>query len=199
MKLYYFDGKVKEFKVSNFGDDLNPWLWDRLLPNVFDGDDKTLFVGIGTLLNDRLPKQSQKLVFGSGIGYGDVPTVDHRWKIYFVRGQLSAKALELDAKLGLADPAILVCNFWQSCGEKNFRRSYMPHYHEQVFNGAAWKEICEGQGIHYIDPTDPIEQVLSEIDRSEILLTEAMPRCNCCRCAKSSLGGSENKTGYSEL
>jgi succinoglycan biosynthesis protein ExoV len=91
-----------------------------------------------------------------------------------VRGQLSAQTLGLDKKLSITDPAILVRNFWQSSGQKTFKWSYMPHYHEEVFNGAAWKEICESFGIHYINPTAPIEQVLSEIDRSEILFTEAM-------------------------
>lgn len=174
MKLYYFDGKTREFKIGNFGDDLNPWLWDRLLPNVFDRNDETIFVGIGTLLNDRLPKEAQKLIFGSGVGYGNLPQVDNTWKTYFVRGHLSAAALELDANLGLTDPAILVCNLWESPQEKSFKWSYMPHYHEEIFNGNAWREICESIGIQYINPTAPIEKVLSQIDSSEILLTEAM-------------------------
>ena len=58
VKLYYYKATA-----GNFGDDLNSWLWDRLLPNAFDGicyhrhsshernnNENTLFVGIGTLL-----------------------------------------------------------------------------------------------------------------------------------------------------
>jgi succinoglycan biosynthesis protein ExoV len=71
MKLYYFDGKAREFEIGNFGDDLNPWLWNKVLPVVFDDDERSLFVGIGTLLNHRLPQKSQKLIFGSGFGYGN--------------------------------------------------------------------------------------------------------------------------------
>jgi succinoglycan biosynthesis protein ExoV len=174
VQLYYYNGKVREYKTSNFGDDLNPWLWDKLLPNFFDDNDESIFIGIGTLLNERLPKKPRKIVFGSGVGYGEAPKIDQNWHIYFVRGKLSAKALELAETAGISDPALLVRNFWQTQEPKKFAYSYMPHYHEEVFNGAAWQEICTDLKIHYINPTAPIEQVLSEIQRSEVLLTEAM-------------------------
>jgi succinoglycan biosynthesis protein ExoV len=173
MKLYYFDGKAREYKTGNFGDDLNPWLWERLLPNVFDQNDTTIFVGIGTLLNERLPKTT-KIIFGSGVGYGEIPTVDQNWKTYFVRGPLSARALGFEESIGLTDPAILVRQFFNLNQDKEFKWSYMPHYHEAVFNEATWKQICESLAIHYISPTLPVEQVISEILRSEVLLTEAM-------------------------
>ena len=45
MKLvYYQDPK------GNFGDDLNPWLWERLLPGRLDDDPSELLVGMGTIL-----------------------------------------------------------------------------------------------------------------------------------------------------
>jgi succinoglycan biosynthesis protein ExoV len=174
MKLYYFNGRATEFKVGNFGDDLNPWLWNQLLPNVFDDNDRTLFVGIGTLINHRLPTTAQKLVFGSGVGYGNLPQIDHTWKPYFVRGKLSAQKLGLDIDMGLTDPAILVSKVWTGSEQKAFKWAYMPHYHEHIFNGLVWQEICESVGIHYISPTAPIEQVLSEISCAETLLAEAM-------------------------
>ena len=65
MQLYYFKDRH-----GNFGDDLNPWLWGQLLPEVLRGPSDELFVGIGTLLNHRLPAAPIKHVFGSGHGYG---------------------------------------------------------------------------------------------------------------------------------
>ncbi len=65
MQLYYFKDRR-----GNFGDDLNPWLWRQLLPEVMQGSPDELFVGIGTLLNHRLPAAPLKHVFGSGHGYG---------------------------------------------------------------------------------------------------------------------------------
>src|SRR5882762_4159193 len=118
MLLYYH----KDPK-GNFGDDLNPWLWDRLLPGFFRGDfphepklrnacpdGETLFIGIGTLLNrDRnIPEGPRKIVFGSGSGYGPPPVIDASWDISCVRGPLTAEMLGLDKSLAVTDPAVLV-------------------------------------------------------------------------------------------
>lgn len=174
MKLFYYNGKAKGIAANNFGDELNPWLWNRLLPGLFDDDENSLFVGIGTLLNQHLPQHPQKYVFGSGVGYGETPRINASWNIYFVRGKLSANALGIEPELGVTDPAILVPQFFKPTGQKKYRRSYMPHFTETMANGAAWEELCQGLGIHYIDPTLTPDQVLAEIDATEVLFTEAM-------------------------
>ena len=105
MRLYYYG----EYK--NFGDVLNTWLWPKLLPNMFDEDAGILFVGIGTLLNDFIPAKPLKAVFGAGVGYGKgLPVIDQNWKIYCVRGPLSAQALGLEPKLAVTDSAALLRN-----------------------------------------------------------------------------------------
>src|SRR5690242_13980799 len=100
MKLLYWKGPGGE---TNFGDELNPWLWQRLLPGVFDEDDRTVFYGIGTVLGSVIKEESRKvdrrLVFGSGAGYGQIPRMDRTWNIYCVRGPLTAQALALDDHL----------------------------------------------------------------------------------------------------
>jgi len=174
MKLFYYNGTSSSLKVGNFGDDLNPWLWQRLIPDILSMDSQTVFVGIGTLLNEHLPEIAQKIIFGSGVGYGKVPIVDYTWKVYFVRGQLSAKALGLKPELGITDPAILIRRFFIPSGKKNYKYSFMPHFSEEIHNGAGWREICLNLDFHYIDPTAPVEQILAEISESEVLLAEAM-------------------------
>lgn len=174
MKLFYYNGKDQGIQAGNFGDELNPWLWDQLIPNILSNSEKVLFVGIGTLLNEHLSKAPQKIIFGSGVGYGKIPIIDPTWKIYFVRGRLSAKALELNPELGLTDPAILVRQFYTSSELKKYKNSYMPHFTEAIYNGLAWKEVCQSLNIHYIDPTAPVQQVLEEIGTSEVLFAEAM-------------------------
>lgn len=174
MKLHYYNGKNTSLKVSNFGDELNPWLWNKLIPDLLIHKNKTLFVGIGTLLNSKLPKAANKVVFGAGVGYGEPPKIDSTYKIYFVRGKLSAQALKLDAELGLTDPAILIRKFYTPSERKQYKWSYMPHFSEAIHNGLALKEICHSLNIHYIDPTSSLEQVLAEIDKSETLFSEAM-------------------------
>src|SRR5882757_5888248 len=98
MKLHYWP------QAPNFGDQLNPWLWSKLLPGYFDNSDDKMFVGIGTLLNSELDKYKDKIkiIFGSGVGYANLPPrVDDKWKVYFVRGPLSAKVLEINPELAL--------------------------------------------------------------------------------------------------
>ena len=71
MKLFYYKDPG-----GNFGDDLNAWLWPRLIPELLDDRDDTLFVGIGSILDRRIPQEPRKIVFGTGVGYGLLPVLD---------------------------------------------------------------------------------------------------------------------------
>ncbi|GAX34438.1 polysaccharide pyruvyl transferase family protein [Nodularia sp. NIES-3585] len=172
MKLYYFRFPNG---ISNFGDNLNPWIWDRLLPGMFDEDKKTTFVGIGSLLNEYIPKAQKTVVFGSGVGYGKgLPNIDQSWKIYCVRGKLSAKALGVSSELAVTDSAVLIRRLYQQASNKVNQFAYMPHIDHAIRGDSSWKLICEQAGIAYIDPRWPIEQVLSAMSQTEVLLAEAM-------------------------
>lgn len=172
MKLYYYRSRDK---VSNFGDDLNPWLWEQFLPGVFDGDKKTVFIGIGTLLNHYVPKASNTVVFGSGFGYGKgLPKIDESWKIYCLRGPLSARVLGVATELAVTDAAVLIRRLYKPTNAKVHQFAYMPHVSNAIRGNIAWKLICEQAGMGYIDPRWSIEQVLSALSQTEVLLTEAM-------------------------
>lgn len=172
MKLFYFSFPNG---MSNFGDDLNPWLWEKLLPGVFDQDNKSIFVGIGTLLNDYVPKANKTAVFASGVGYSKgLPAINESWKIYCVRGPLSAKKLGIDPQLAVTDGAVLIRKVYEPSTIKKTKFAYMPHITHIIHGGNAWKDICEEAGISYIDPRWETEEVLSAICQTEVLLTEAM-------------------------
>jgi succinoglycan biosynthesis protein ExoV len=158
---------------GNFGDDLNPWLWSRMAPELILAEDPRVFVGIGTLLSHNLPKRPVKFIFGPGCGYSRRPTIDGSYRFYAVRGPLTVSRLGLDPGIAQGDPAILL-RALVDAGErpKIHRVSFMPHHKSMV--QADWARLCKGSVLNLIDPCGPVEQVLAQIRGSELLLAEAM-------------------------
>ena len=170
MRLHYFSGQGA---TTNFGDELNRWLWPRIAPEVLARDSETLFVGIGTLLNERLPEKSPKVIFGAGVGYGTaVPRVDDSWRIYFVRGPLSAAALGIPHEASITDPAILLgLAFERDVLATQGEVAFVPHW-ENAHEG--WRRLCEASEIRYVDPRWAPERVLAELAPCRLILAEAM-------------------------
>ncbi|MEL6137387.1 MAG: polysaccharide pyruvyl transferase family protein [Cyanobacteria bacterium J06626_23] len=176
MKLYYYqrpDGQ------PNFGDELNRWLWPQLLPNFFDQNADSGFVGTGTLLNARLPERLQTarqvVILGTGAGYEQpLKEIPPHWRICCVRGPLSAQQLGLLASKAVADSGILVSRVFSAESLKRHRVSFMPHIHHANYAAARWQAACQSAGINYIDPRWPVEKVLTHISQSQRLLAEAM-------------------------
>ncbi|MBL8449283.1 MAG: polysaccharide pyruvyl transferase family protein [Dechloromonas sp.] len=168
MKLYYYRDPI-----GNFGDDLNPWIWTSLLPEILDGDDKELFLGIGTVINSAVPAAPRKLVFGAGLGYVGMPAIDARWRFRFVRGPLTAHRLGLDSRLAITDPAILVATLLATPEpEKRYPVSYMPHHVSTRM--ADWQHLCTLASVNYLDPAANIHETLLRIRQSRVVLCEAM-------------------------
>ncbi|MGH7953725.1 MAG: polysaccharide pyruvyl transferase family protein [Limisphaerales bacterium] len=164
--LYYC--KVHQ---GNFGDDLNPWLWPRLAPEVCADTNPILFLGIGTIIGRNVPAEPIKIIFGSGCNSGQLPLLDSKYFFYCVRGPLTAARLNLPPEMAIADPAILLKQFSKP-EEKKYLVSFMPH-HQSMWH-ADWKSLCARVGIHCIDPGSGVEKILSEIQRTKLLVTEAL-------------------------
>src|SRR5687768_16710216 len=167
MKLYY-----AKLPGGNFGDDLNPWMWEKLVPGLFDGDNTTVFVGIGTILNSMLDNARFKVVFGSGTGYGPPPRIDEKWKIYCVRGPLTAQKLGIDKRLAITDAAYLLRYLPLAGAHKRYPVSFMCHHASEP--DVDWQGLCDKAGIHNISPTAKLEDVLDELMASEMIIAEAM-------------------------
>jgi len=175
MKLHYFPGFDGRW---NFGDVLNPWLWDRVLPGVLDEDDSAVFIGIGTLLNEHVPPARTTVVFGAGSGYGEVPERASDWTVYCVRGPLTAQALKLEPAKAVTDPGALAAHLYGESfpSDKCRARAYMPH----IANANPLLEgVCQTLDLFYIDPTWPVERVFDAIASSEVLVTEALHGAIC--------------------
>lgn len=165
MRLYHYEHR-------NFGDAMNRWLWDRLIPGVLDEDDSALFIGIGTLLNSAVPDAPHKVVFGSGVGYRRPLVVDRSWTFYCVRGPDSARALGLAPETAVTDAAALIRVISLPPEEPSHEASYIPHWLSDEY--WSWRDVCREAGVHYIDPLDDVEQVVRQIRRSKVVYAEAM-------------------------
>lgn len=168
MKLYYYRDRH-----GNFGDDLNPWLWSRLLPaGTLDDDSTELFLGIGTIIGRHVPARPRKWVMGSGTGYGAQPTIDETWNFCCVRGPLTAKALGLDASLIATDPGILVTRTGAQRAPGGGGVAFMPHHSTAA--QFQWQSLCDGVGITLIDPRGSVDATLLSLAGTGKLITEAL-------------------------
>jgi hypothetical protein len=159
---------------GNFGDELNRWLWPGLLADVWSkADDDVLFVGIGTVLGGNLPDARVTVVFGTGTGYIPAPPdVSARWRIYGVRGPLTARALNLDERFAMTDPAILLATLSEFRGLDRHGVIFVPHWKSVRYGD--WQRICKSLGIEFVDPCQDSRLVVRRIAAAEKVIAESM-------------------------
>jgi succinoglycan biosynthesis protein ExoV len=160
---------------GNFGDDLNLWLWDFLLPGFRDVADDILLVGVGTVLNAKLlPPSGRKLVIGSGFGYGEMPDMSGPdWDIRALRGPLTAQKLGHDPSLGIIDPAVMVTEMPEFRSiEKIGGTVFVPHWESTI--GGLWPQVCDLAGIGYVDPCGEAKHVIRQIAGADLVIAESM-------------------------
>ncbi|MCS4274562.1 MULTISPECIES: polysaccharide pyruvyl transferase family protein [Raoultella] len=172
MKLYYYKDVV-----GNFGDDLNSWLWDTLLPDFFDEDDSVRMSGIGTIINTAMPKAGKWIVFSSGVGYGNPPANfgDDSWDILSVRGPLSAKVLGLPQDKYITDGAALLNTLEEFKPLSEGERSgviFIPHHHALLTGN--WQYVCELAGVEFVNPQWDAKLVINKIRGAKMVLADAM-------------------------
>ncbi len=159
---------------KNIGDEFNLWFWEEMLGRdlITLMPDDQLLVGIGTVLNSKLPTASILHILGSGVGYGQSnELITKNWKIHFVRGYLSARALKIDKQYAISDPGILISQLRpQACG-KTIPISFMPHI---GIDSVRYRSFIESMGWNYISPSDEENHILQQIAASEKLITSAM-------------------------
>ncbi|KMQ51481.1 Succinoglycan biosynthesis protein exoV [Chitinispirillum alkaliphilum] len=170
MKLYYYKSTV-----GNFGDDINSWLWPRIIPNFDKIYPNDWLVGIGTILNSRLNRlEGKKWVFGTGFRPKDQnkQVQLNNCEFLFVRGRLSCQHLGLNPRIAIADAATLLPTLIGNKTNRSTKIGFMPHYHTcEAFNCAA---IANLANCSYIDPRQPISTVIDKILSVDRLVTEAM-------------------------
>ncbi|HEY2781538.1 MAG TPA: polysaccharide pyruvyl transferase family protein [Steroidobacteraceae bacterium] len=162
---------------GNFGDELNRWLWQELLADVTcNADDDVLFVGIGTVLDRNLPQARMTVVFGTGTGYTpappDISPHPSRWRFYGVRGPLTARALKLDKRVAMTDPAILLASLPEFTRRERHGVIFVPHWKSVRYGD--WEGICKSLGIEFIDPCQDSKRVVRRIASAKKVIAESM-------------------------
>ncbi|NER81708.1 MAG: polysaccharide pyruvyl transferase family protein [Leptolyngbya sp. SIO1D8] len=177
MQIFYYK---RRDRVANFGDELNTWLWQQYLPEAIAQEDDSVLVGLGTLLNNLLPQRlgnpEKVFIFSTGAGYEKpLQSIRQNWHIYCVRGPLTAKHFNLPGDLAITDGGILLRRLVSpQPSSASASVAFIPHVHHATFARDVWKSVCQTVGFRYIDPTWPVEQVISAIQNSKLLLAEAM-------------------------
>lgn len=170
--VYTDDGK------TNFGDDLNRWLWNRLLGSSLEEDDGVCLTGIGTVISKgHLPPDKRYIVLGGGVGYDILPdnVGGPSWEILAVRGPLTAKVLGLPADKAVTDAAVLLRLLPECTPLPESERAgvvFMPHYSTLAYGN--WKSVCQLAGITFLDPFEESEKMVQRIRRAKLVIADAM-------------------------
>lgn len=167
--------KILTWDTLNFGDRINDWIWHRYIPDLLDDDESDLLVGVGSLLNHRLPVLGTKQIFGSGVGHGELPEIDDTWKIHWIRGPRTANALRISHDKVITDGGVLIRDLFAPVKRKEFGVSMLCHC--SACENQSLQPIlsaCNYAGINFINPELPSLEVIDLINRSTYILTEAL-------------------------
>lgn len=170
MNLFFF-----RMPGGNFGDDQNLWLWDEVMPGWRDVLPDHLLVGIGTLINNLLPRGMPKLIMGSGVGYGERIDEALKAECHFVavRGPRSAARLGLPATVAAVDPAVLLPGLPAFQGiPRAGRPIFVPHASSVPL--LDWASLCERAGVDYVSPQGEAHAVVRRIAGAPLVIAESM-------------------------
>ncbi|CTQ49794.1 polysaccharide pyruvyl transferase family protein [Jannaschia donghaensis] len=162
--------------TTNFGDHMNAWMWRDLCPALVQGNSPRL-VGVGSLLSHNLDDvPGDKVVFGTGTGYSGLPTPEQaaRWKIYCVRGPLTARHLGLDPAVAITDGAWLVDRLPEYANLTRARRGtvFVPHWTSSQYGN--WAAQCAQMDVDFVDPFWDGKRVLSAIANADLAIVESL-------------------------
>lgn len=180
MAIHYWKRFSEKLGTRNFGDDVNPFLLEKIFSRGIIDSPHVCIMGIGSILNDRnvaaLERYEHKVIFSSGAGYEKLENrLDASWRVACVRGPKTAALMEIDAEKGVCDGAVLLSDF-HDVVPAGLRRgvAFVPHVHTARAIGRGLSGICGNLGLDYVTPELPHDDFVGAISRAEFVLTEAM-------------------------
>src|SRR3546814_10130015 len=102
MAIHYWRRYSETLGTRNFGDDVNPFLLERVFSKRLIASENVCIMGIGTIINDRnvaaLDRYSTKIMFSSGAGYEELRNShESSWRVALVWGLKTARMVRGDA------------------------------------------------------------------------------------------------------
>ncbi|MBW3095710.1 polysaccharide pyruvyl transferase family protein [Pseudohoeflea coraliihabitans] len=154
----------------NFGDDLNPDLFEKLagVPVRFPANRlHPHLLGMGSILGKSLPAS---IICGSGLLCPPGPDTRIEGSAVAVRGELSRQALaHHEDDLLLGDPAVLISEIFEAPKVKHHAFGFVPH----VDSIDRWKTM-DRHGHHVIDPSGPVWSVVRQIAACETVFCQSL-------------------------
>jgi succinoglycan biosynthesis protein ExoV len=171
MQLVYF-----QTDVANFGDDLNRDIWPALAPRLFAREEPGRdFTGIGTILGRPSVRGPRIEVFSTGAGNDSLSHWAGREVVYHcVRGPVTARLCGLDTGSWVTDGALLTPQVpgFPDRAVGGGGIAVIPHF-ETAAHG-DWQKVCQLAGMRYVDPRRPTRDVIDDIVRADLVLTESL-------------------------
>lgn len=166
--IYYKD------KNGNFGDDLNPILFEALCNDrEFKSEFSNLsFYAIGSIITEKIKKDSV-VVFGTGLRYPYYKIDYSKWDIFFLRGPLSSSFIGKQEYISDAAYCLktLRPDLFKS-KKKEYKISIIPYF--KTYDLFPWKHIGNILGVNIINPSDSVYNIINEIAKSERIIAGAM-------------------------
>lgn len=174
-----------EKKDGNFGDDLNIYLINRLLPHTIilkkvQGKlskfsllkSKPYLMLIGSILKNDI---DNAIILGSGVMYENESFSGKPKKIHSVRGPLSAaKLLENGYQKTelFGDPALIISKIFPSSKVKKHIIGFVPHYVDK--ENPLSLRLIHDLGIHFIDIQAKPEKFIEELTSCEHIISSSL-------------------------
>jgi len=161
----------------NVGDDLNFYIFPKLIDNLFDNKSRDYFLGIGTILTKkrfkRISKHADSInIFSSGAWDENYPEINEKCNFLGVRGYRTARKLGLLDNQAIGDGAYLLSTIDYPKNECKGKIGFIPHQSSERY--IDWEKVCENAGLFFISPKQPVDDFLIQLQECQLVVAEAM-------------------------
>lgn len=168
MKINYWKNPF-----GNFGDDLNLLLWPEIFGDIETTENNFEIWGIGSLLDNLEDGKALRIVMGAGSAGRHIGRVDTNWDFRWVRGPLTARALNIPESKGLGDPACLWSGLKRNIDyQPQGPIGIIPHF--RTWQSFDWSNVAKQAGMIAINPMQAPELIAEKISLCSKIMAESL-------------------------